>query len=148
MTIRHESTISKKVMGNVSDIKSYSDLVNFFNMNLVLCNEIVNQFGHEMELITGDLYEYYNDEYEEITEEEWEEGDFDTEPEPIEFYQYYIIDSNSVDDLEYWTDETIFYVPSLDVYVWAIGHLGTSWDYVNISLKESAIEDLNNRYNG
>ena len=52
-----------------------------------------------------------------------------------EIYQYYIISDNGADLLKRYTDEIIYYIPVLDVYVWGITHYGTSWDYVLTDIK-------------
>ena len=52
-----------------------------------------------------------------------------------EIYQYYIIDGNGADLLQRWTDEIVYYLPALDMYVWGVTHWGTSWDYVLTDIK-------------
>ena len=52
-----------------------------------------------------------------------------------EIYQYYIIDWNGADLLQRWTDEIVYYLPALDMYVWGVTHYGTSWDYVLTDIK-------------
>ena len=48
-----------------------------------------------------------------------------------DIYQYYIIDNKGVEILqEIAPNEIIYYNEKLDVYLWAITHYGTSWDYV------------------
>lgn len=42
----------------------------------------------------------------------------------------YIISRNGYQVLRDYTDEVVFYNETLDIYVWAIDHYGTSWDYV------------------
>ena len=46
-----------------------------------------------------------------------------------EIYQYYIISSRGFEILQE-LDEIVFYNETLDMYVWGVTHLGTSWDYV------------------
>ena len=50
----------------------------------------------------------------------------------------YIISAEGYRFLRDFTDELVFYNENLDVYVWAITHSGTRWDYVltNVKLKE------------
>lgn len=50
----------------------------------------------------------------------------------------YIISEQGAKFLRENTDEYVFYNDELDVYIWAITHWGTSWDYVltDIKLKE------------
>lgn len=50
----------------------------------------------------------------------------------------YIISRNGYVILRDYTDELVFYNEELDIYVWAVTHYGTRWDYVltNIELIE------------
>lgn len=66
--------------------------------------------------------------------EDYEE-DEDGETIYKEFYQYYIISEAGAEILRYWTDETIYYNSDLDMYIWAVDHFGTSWDYVLTDIK-------------
>ncbi len=59
------------------------------------------------------------EEIEELEEEHYEE-----------YYQYYIISAAGYEILSDYTNETVFYNDELDMYVWAVSHYGTSWDYV------------------
>lgn len=52
-----------------------------------------------------------------------------------EVFQYYIIDGNGAEILSTWTDEIVYYLPVLDMYVWGITHFGTSWDHVLTDIK-------------
>lgn len=49
---------------------------------------------------------------------------------PGEIFQYFIISDSLADILKDLTDEIVYYIPILDVYVWGVTHYGTSWDYV------------------
>lgn len=66
------------------------------------------------------------------TAEDWEmiNGDF-TEA----VYQDYIISDYGYEFLAEYTDEYVFYNEKLDMYIWAITHFGTSWDYVLTDIK-------------
>lgn len=44
--------------------------------------------------------------------------------------QDYIISEMGATILSELTDELVFYNETLDVYIWAIDHYGTGWDYV------------------
>lgn len=55
--------------------------------------------------------------------------------EPREIFQYYIISDYSAEILKDWTNEIIYYIPVLDIYVWGVTHFGTSWDYVLTDIK-------------
>lgn len=50
----------------------------------------------------------------------------------------YIISEYGYSFLAEYTDELVFYNEKLDVYIWAVTHYGTSWDYVltNVKLEE------------
>lgn len=89
----------------------------------VLCNDItklfystINNEYNEVELYNGMDYNEEEDYYEDI-------------------YQYYIISSYGAEILERYTDEIVYYLPSIDVYVWGVTHFGTSWDYVLTNIK-------------
>ena len=49
---------------------------------------------------------------------------------PPEIFQYFIISDAGADLLQSCTDEILYYLPALDIYVWGVTHYGTSWDYV------------------
>lgn len=61
--------------------------------------------------------------------EENEYGDYH------EIYQYYIVDYSGARFLTDYTDEIVYYHPTLDIYLWGITHWGTSWDYVLTDIK-------------
>lgn len=77
-------------------------------------------------ILNNDIFEYagygnwdlYSGEVED------EDGDY------YEVYQYYIISESGARFLEENTDEIVYYHPDLNMYLWAITHFGTSWDYV------------------
>lgn len=52
-----------------------------------------------------------------------------------EIYQYFIIDNNGAEILKDLTNEIVFYLPCLDVYVWGVTHYGTAWDCVLTDIK-------------
>ncbi|MGN1216983.1 MAG: hypothetical protein ACI4TD_03295 [Phocaeicola sp.] len=66
------------------------------------------------------------------TMEDWEmvNGEFDSM-----VYQDYIISEQGYEFLAEHTDEMVFYNEKLDLYIWAITHFGTSWDYVLTDIK-------------
>ena len=87
------------------------------------------------------LIDYDENEYNSIEEqiEELQEQIEELEnEEPGEIFQYYIISDSGKDILKYHTNEIVYYIPVLDVYVWGVTHYGTSWDYVltNIKIEE------------
>lgn len=50
-------------------------------------------------------------------------------------FQDYIISEYGYTVLRDYTDELVFYNEKLDIYVWAVTHYGTSWDYVLTNIK-------------
>ena len=60
-----------------------------------------------------------------------------------EIFQYYIIDSQLAQILQEWTNEIIYYIDFLDIYIWGVTHWGTSWDYVltNIEIDLKGVEN-------
>jgi hypothetical protein len=69
------------------------------------------------------------------THTDWEivAGEFDQQ-----VMSDYIISAEGYRFLRDFTDELVFYNEKLDIYVWAITHYGTRWDYVltNVKLEE------------
>ena len=89
----------------------------------VLCNDItklffstINNEYTEPELINGCDYDEENDYYYDI-------------------FQYFIISEYGAEILERFTDEIVYYIPVLDMYIWGVTHWGTSWDYVLTDIK-------------
>lgn len=129
----------KKEITSCEDVKTYEDFVEFYNLNMVLCNDIISATGSEnWELESGEFFDYYDENGDYITREEYEDGinEHDYEERPREIYQWYIISNSDaqlimdiVDD-----DPIIMYNDDLDLYVWGIDHWGTPWDGVPISL--------------
>lgn len=64
--------------------------------------------------------------------------EYDDANEMIDIFQYYIISHNGAELLKRHTDEIVYYLPALDIFVWGVTHCGTSWDYVLTDIK---IED-------
>ena len=50
-------------------------------------------------------------------------------------FQDYIIAESGYKFLAEYTDELVFYNENLDMYIWAVTHFGTSWDYVLTNIK-------------
>jgi len=78
--------------------------------NMILNNEVIRQAG-DFELENGSDYDEETDEY-------------------VDVYQYYIIGENDAQRLERWTNELVYYSPSLDMYLLGVTHFGTAWSYV------------------
>lgn len=98
----------------------------------VICNNITSLFYsningeyNEPELYNGS--EFYTDE---------EENEIQKE-----IFQYFIISSWGAELLQTWTDELVYYLPALDIYIWGVTHFGTSWDYVLTDIKIEKEDD-------
>lgn len=93
---------------------SYKTLASSFDA--VLCNDIIAK--------TWGI----------VGEWEQENGGNDEEYQP-EIFQYFIISDEGADILKSYTNELVYYNSELDIYVWGVTHFGTSWDYVNSTIK-------------
>lgn len=92
----------------------------------VMCNDVTKLFYCD---IKGEWNEpeYYNgSEY--CTDEDGNEY-------YNEIFQYYIINEYGAEILGTWTDEIVYYLPVLDMYVWGVTHFGTAWDHVLTDIK-------------
>lgn len=98
-------------------------------------NTLKNAFDDEHIIYLNNQIEIINEQIEELEQEQ------DEQP---EIYQYYIISDNGADILKRFTDEIVYYIPVLNIYVWGVTHWGTSWDYVLTDIK---IEEENENVN-
>lgn len=79
----------------------------------ILANTLFEELikaGHEMETING--------------------SDWTANGDPIEVFQYYMIDGNAAASFQEYTDEIVYYDETADVYFLGVTHFGTSWSYV------------------
>lgn len=60
------------------------------------------------------------------------EAEQDEEP---EIFQYFIVSPYGAEMIQDYTDNPLFYLEKLDLYVWGVTHWGTSWDYVLTDIK-------------
>lgn len=86
----------------------------------ILCNNMESRWWTTMEIVSWSLHD---------TDEFGRES-----RDPVGIYQYYIISDSWADYLKRCTDEIVFYDEELDIYVWWITHLWTSWDYVYVTI--------------
>jgi hypothetical protein len=91
---------------------------------------------HTLAKILGDVI--HNDIIREETPYEWEivNGEYDED-----IMQEYIISEYGYKFLADYTDEIVFYNETLDLYIWGVTHIGTSWDYVLTDIKLIPDED-------
>lgn len=120
--------------------QNYREMIEFCCDNLVLNNTIVNMIGWEnFEVFNGDLFNYYNDNWDFITNEEYNDlldNGEECHEEMIDIYQYYIISERDAERLQEYTDEVVLYNELYDLYILCVTHYGTSWDYVPSNWKD------------
>ena len=85
---------------------------------------------HALSKIVGDCI--LNNIVRAATMEDWEmiNGEFKDM-----VFQDYIISEHGYNVLAELTDEYVFYNEKLDMYIWAMTHYGTGWDYVLTDVK-------------
>ena len=98
---------------NYVDYKTLANIVG----DMILNNNIANTDMY-MELCNG----YDN----------WE----NTENEDsVDIFQYFIISDAGANFLCAHTNEIVYYIDELDMYLWGITHFGTAWSYVLTDIK-------------
>lgn len=97
---------------------SYKNAVKYFDNALILCNNIS-----------------------EIDEYLWENCDLCNTDE--EFFQYFLTNCTQEDAerLHEWFGLNFLYSEKLDLYVLAVDHWGTRWDYVGCSVYDKEVAD-------
>ena len=79
-------------------------------------------------ILNNDIYEY-------VGARNWTMvSGFDRDDCPY-VYSYYIISEQGCRILEERTDEIVYYCEEANLYLWAITHFGTGWDYVLTDIK-------------
>lgn len=115
---------------------TYSELVK--ELGDVILNNYILEFAYKhglsVEVEQGELIRYFNDEWEEISQDEYYEIDGGHESD-IDIYQYFIISDYAAEYLERHTEEIIFYIEELNMYIWGVSHFGMSWDMVELDIK-------------
>lgn len=125
---------------------NYKDMIDFCCDSLVLNNYIIPELAKKdiyFDNYCGSECYYLDKDGNEITREQAEEMDFDEYDEMyFDYYQYFIINSHDAERLSEYTNEVVFYNDNLDLYLLAVSHYGTSWDYVPSNWKNiNEIED-------
>lgn len=130
--------ITKLFYSTVNGEYNEVEQVQGFIDNSEKIEELQNRIEELEELITETSTPEEDKQTEKQIEELQEQIDeLEQETQP-EIYQYYIISDSGYNTLKYHTNEIVYYIPVLDIYVWGITHWGTSWDYVltNIEIEE------------
>ncbi|SFB10075.1 hypothetical protein [Selenomonas ruminantium] len=90
----------------------YKTMVIALTYNECFSNYNVMTAVNDWDLENGSDYNEENDEY-------------------IEVMDYLIMSPRAAENIKKYTDEIVYYSPSLDLYVLGVCHCGTSWDYVS-----------------
>lgn len=104
--------------------------------------EQIDELQNELNNVAANCYisesiqEQIDELQEQINDLEYEQDN------QLEIFQYYIIDERLAEILQDLTNEIVYYIPYLDIYVWGITHWGTSWDYVLTNIKIESEEKL------
>lgn len=91
-------------------------------------SEEIEELQEQLEELEEDTEEY-TELQERIEELEEEQENLQ------EIYQCFIVSDRGAEIIKQWTNEILFYNKELDMYVWGVTHLGTSWDYVLTDIK-------------
>lgn len=127
---------------------SYKDMIDFCCDSLILNNDIIGELSkndYYFDMFCGSDREFLNANGDYISEQEYykleEEGE-EVEEVYTDFYQYFIISYRDAERLAEYTTEAVFYNETLDLYLLAVSHCGTSWSYVPASWKNpDEVED-------
>jgi hypothetical protein len=109
-------------MSKENKCTSFNKAVNWMHNNLILCNEIVNQFELDYRF---DLFDEESNNY-------------------VDIYQYYLTDCNDRDVLfleKSFSGMNFAYCHELGLYVLCVTHYGTGWDYVPVDVLNDNIID-------
>lgn len=120
----------------------YSDINGEFNepeqINGYIDNsDVINELNEQIDELTAQLDDGDGDALQEqidALQEQIDELQREQDEQP-EIFQYYIISWQGAQLLQDLTDEIIYYLPAIDVYIWGVTHYGTSWDYVLTDIK-------------
>ena len=52
-----------------------------------------------------------------------------------EIFQYFIVDNKGAEIIKDCTNDPLYYIDYLNIYIWGITHWGTSWNYVLTDVK-------------
>lgn len=116
------------------------------SFDAVLCNDITKLFYStingeyiEPEIINGHYYYYENENGDILSPFAWDDLNDDEkntfDEMENEIFQYYIVNAAGYRILSDYTNEIIFYIEALDMYIWGVTHYGTGWDYVLTDIK-------------
>lgn len=113
-------------------IDNYDEIESKREQIETLENTLENAFDEE--------HEHYINNQIEIVKEQIEELENEQDYQP-EIFQYFIVSEQGKRIIEEFTNDPLFYIPVLDIYVWGVTHWGTAWDYVLTDTKLEYMED-------
>ena len=98
----------------------------------VLCNDITKLFYRNInnEYMEPEQVNGYIDNSDKIEELQEQIEELEEQDNQQEIYQYYIISDSGAELIKKYTNDPLYYIEYLDIYVWGVTHYGTSWDYV------------------
>lgn len=124
-----DGVLNNDIMQKTWDVVGYWEQESGFVDHTEEIEELQEQIE---ELMLDNENDKHTDEIEELQDrinELEEEQDYTDE-----IYQYYIVDDRGAEILKE-INEIVFYNEELDMYVWGVTHLGTSWSYVLTDIK-------------
>lgn len=120
---------------------TYREMIDFCCDSLVLNNYLIEELPKKafyFDVFCGDLFNYFDENWEEITKEEYEqlnEKDAETHEQEVDIYQYFIITERDAERLQKYTNELVLYNEQLDLYLLCVCHFGTGWSGVPANWK-------------
>lgn len=141
-TLDGECTEPEQVNGFIDNSYDIDELQEQLDEMQEQLDEMQEQID-EFEIETDDDIKKYNsiendiDELQEQIDEIQEQIDEleREQDEEQEICQYYIISDSGYNILKYHTNEIVYYIDSIGVYVWGVTHYGTNWKYVLTDIK-------------
>ena len=120
---------------------TYKDMIDFCCDSLILNNNLIElqKEGYCFDTFCGDVFEYFNKNWEIIIEEEYDrlnEKGAETHEQPTDIYQYFIITERDAERLQEYTNELVIYNEQLDLYLLCVRHFGTGWSCVPANWKD------------
>lgn len=89
----------------------YKSMISALTFNEYFPNNTIISAVQDWDLFNGEDYNEETDEYYDVL-------------------GFYVISERAAKNLQRYTDEIVYYSPSLDLYLLGVCHYGTSWDYV------------------
>lgn len=103
------------------------------SFDAVMVNDITRLFYSSLngEYIEPEQINGYIDNSDEIDELQDRIDELEDEQETQkEIFQYFIISTNGAKIIQEYTNDPLYYIDALDMYIWGVTHWGTSWEYV------------------